>query len=176
MQFVGQANFEFISENLCYSFRFSYKLSGQNVFFYYLFLTCVSSHGQKRWASQRRGAGRKDTSLFPKIKDRKEREKKRRYMKSSCRWAIIHFHFEVLWTVVKCDCMWQSPSLPVYHDGCTLPPRWCCTACVCACTNTDRRMNTERHRSGIMLGRCTQKQNYKPSGYTHALTCRYTLF
>lgn len=111
-----------------------------------------------------KGGWEKRYESLPKNKRQKRaRKKKRRYMKSSCRWAIIHFHFEVLWTVVKCDCMWQSPSLPVYHDGCTLPPRWCCTACVCACTNTDRRMNTERHRSGIMLGRCTQKQNYMHS-------------
>lgn len=149
---------------------------GRMYFLLFIFNLCVQPWTKTISLTTKGGWEKRYKSLPKNKRQKRARKKKRRYMKSSCRWAIIHFHFEVLWTVVKCDCMWQSPSLPVYHDGCTLPPRWCCTACVCACTNTDRRMNTERHRSGIMLGRCTQKQNYKPSGYTHALTCRYTLF
>ena len=89
------------------------------------------------WSTQQNGAERKETSLLQKNKkERKAKKKKRRYMKSSCRWTTIHFHFEVLRTVVKCDCIWQLPSLPVYHDGYTLPPWWCCSTCTLLCTHT----------------------------------------
>lgn len=71
-------------------------------------------------------------------------------MKSSCRWTTIHFHFEVLRTVVKCDCMWQSPSLPVYHDKYSWLS-WCfCSMHVRACTHTDKCINTERDRCGTV--------------------------
>lgn len=82
------------------------------------------------------GLGEKRQVSSKKIKKREKAKKKRRYMKSSCQWTTIHFHFEVLRTVVKCDCIWQLPSLPVYHDGYTLPPWWCCSTCTLLCTHT----------------------------------------
>lgn len=104
-------------------------------FFPFLFFSflkiCVSLHAfqtvTKAWVILWTEGGW-ETSLFQKIKER-QKAKKRRYMKSSCRWTTIHFHFEVPRTVVKCDCMWQSPSLPVYHDGYTLPPWQCYSTC-----------------------------------------------
>lgn len=71
---------------------------GRMYFFYYLFLTCVSSHGQKRLASQRRGAGRKDTSLFPKIKDRKEQEKKNEDI-----WSLHVDELSFIFTLKSCE-------------------------------------------------------------------------
>lgn len=104
-------------------------------------------------AHNKRGLGEKETSLLQKIREKKAKE--RRYMKSSCQWTTIHFHFEVLRTIVKCDCMWQSPSLPVYHDGYTLPPWWCCSThvrtCAHSCTHTHALVHwTQTHTSGLM--------------------------
>lgn len=97
-------------------------------------------------SSQQKEAGRKETNLPQKIKKREKKQKKkqRRYMKSSCRWTTIHFHFEVLRAVVKCDCMWQLPSLPVYHDGYTLPTWWFCSTCAHSCTHTNTWI--QRHK------------------------------
>lgn len=99
--------------------------------------------------TKRRGVKRQ---VSPKNK-RERAGKKRRYMKSSCRWTTIHFHFEVLRTVVKCDCMWQSPSLPVYHDGYTLPPWRCYSrmyAHARAHTHMHKNVDAETHRGGSM--------------------------
>lgn len=111
-----------------------------------------------KWSSQQKGAGRKETSPLQKIK-REKKAKKRRYMKSSCRWTTIHFHFEVPRTVVKCDCMWQSPSLPVYHDGYTLPP-WCCWS-----TRVRTHIHTQIHgywdtQEWVHAGVWTRTQNH----------------
>lgn len=69
--------------------------------------------------NKRRLRGKKRDKSFPPKNKREKKQKKRRYMKSSCQWTTIRFHFEVLRAVVKCDCMWQLPSRPVYHDGYT---------------------------------------------------------
>lgn len=45
---------------------------------------------------------------------------KRRYMKSSCRWATIRFHFDLPPSIVSCDCMWRSHTAPPDEDWCTL--------------------------------------------------------
>lgn len=98
-------------------------------------------------------------NLFQKLKE-KETRQKRRSMKSSHKWTTIHFHFEVLWTVLKCDCKWQSQSLLVYHDGYTLP-WWRCTH-VFARALPDKCMNTESCRAGILrVCVCRHRPTYK---------------
>lgn len=49
---------------------------------------------------------------------------KRRYMKSSCRWATIRFHFDLPPSIVSCDCMWRSHTAPPDKDWCALGKVW----------------------------------------------------
>lgn len=123
------------------------KSDGWNRFSFFPKSMCPTMHFRQwqkhKWSSQQKGAARKRDKHPPKNKSEKKGEKKRRYMKSSCRWTTIHFHFEVLRTVVKCDCMWQLPSLPVYNDGYTLPPWLCCSTLRYAHTKTWIQRHTE---------------------------------
>lgn len=101
-----------------------------------------------------------------KEKREKEEGKEQRYMESWCRWTAIHFHFEALRAVVKCDCVWQLPSLPVYHDGSTLPPqRFCSTH---SCTDTHSWTQTQgkgKHPIKNIL--------YQSGNYLHNLVFRF---
>lgn len=108
--------------------------------------------------NKRRLGEKRQVSSKKKIRDKKQKNPGR-YMKSSCRWTTIHFHFEVLRTIVKCDCIWQSPRLPVYHDGYTLPPRRCCSTRVHARARACALINTWtwRHRNALLKA-ARQKQ------------------
>lgn len=141
----------------------------------YVILVHFRQWQKHKWSSQQKGAGKERDKSLPKNKSKRKSKKKRRYMKSSCRWTTIHFHFEVLRTVVKCDCMWQSPSLPVYHDGYTLPPWWCCITHVRACTHIDKYMNAETRRSEFMQARVHRRRSTHMSctWFSDILTHRY---
>lgn len=149
--------------------KLQFLLNTESIFFRKICPTMQFRQWQKhKSSSQQKEAGRKETNLPQKMKAREKAKKKqkRRYMKSSCRWTTIHFHFEVLRAVVKCDCMWQLPSLPVYHDGYTLPTWWFCKH-----VHTHVRTQIHGYRgTKKCAGMCTQTQ--KP--HVRAKYCTHT--
>lgn len=125
---------------------------------------------RQRYVQKTRQLQKNDATRFQKIKDSVREQnwrQKWRSMKSSWQWTTIHFHFELLWTVVKCDCKWQSPSLLAYHDGYTLLLWCCCSTLTCTCTQRQIHEYRETQRLDYTHIKPLIRSIYSAHSYAH---------